>query len=142
MSLSGLTPFRRRAAPLLICLSWALTGCATYKPPALPASQKATLYVSQFPYSMSFQKMDGVDVALGSSWRTVKMKSLELAPGRHTVSIEITMRFFEQTFDGSTNVSFVAKPGKTYVIRTQINSSDHQSLRAWVEQSKRAVPDP
>lgn len=86
--------------------------------------------------------MDGVDVALGSSWRTVKMKSLELAPGRHTVSIEITMRFFEQTFDGSTNVSFVAKPGKTYVIRTQINSSDHQSLRAWVEQSKRAVPDP
>lgn len=123
-------------------LSLALVGCATYKPPQLPASLKATIYVTQFPYSMSFQKMDGVNVALGSSLRTVKIKSLEVAPGRHTVSIGITMRFFEETYDGSTNVSFVAKPGKTYVIRTQISSSDHQFLRAWVEQSKRAVPEP
>ena len=132
----------RLLAPLVPCLSLALSSCATYKPPELPAEQRATIYVSQFPYAMSFQKIDGVDVVFGASLRSVSIKSLELAPGRHTVSIHITMRFFEDTFDGSTDISFVAKPGKTYVIRTQISSSDHQSLRAWVEQSKYSVPDP
>ena len=144
MSLPGFrftfTQLLRQLAPLAAGL--ALNGCATYQAPELPANQKATVYVSQFPYAMSFQKMDGADVAWGSSWRAAKMKSLEVAPGRHTASVLVTMRFFEETFDGTADVSFVAKAGKTYVIRSQIGSSDHQDLRVWVEQSKQKVPEP
>ena len=132
----------RRPAPLLLCMTLTLASCATYQPPQLPESQRAAIYLTQFPYAMSFQKMDGKNVAWGSSWRAVKMKSLEVAPGKHTVSVQVTMRFFEETYDGAANVSFLAQPGKSYVIRTMIDSSDHQDLKVWVEQSKQKVPDP
>jgi hypothetical protein len=135
-------PLLRQLARSLACLSLALAGCATYRPPDLPPQKKATIYLTQFPYAMSFQKMDGANVAWASTWRTVKIKSLEIAPGKHTVTILVTMRFFTDTFDGSTDVSFVAKPGKAYVIKSLIDSSDHQDLRVWVEQSKQKVPDP
>lgn len=132
----------RRPAPLVTYLGLALVGCATYQPPQLPENKKAAIYLTQFPYPMSFQKMDGKDVAWGSTWRTVNMKSLDIAPGNHTVSVEVTMRFFEETYDGTVSVPFTAKPGKSYVIRTRIGSSDHQDLKVWVEQSKQNVPDP
>ncbi len=144
MSLPGFgstfTLLWQRLVPLVAGLGLVLTSCATYQPPDLPAGQKATIHASQFPYSVNFQKIDGMDIALGSSLRTVTRNSLEVAPGPHTVSILITMRFFEETYDASTNVSFVAEAGKTYVIKTQINSSDHRSLRAWVEESKDMDP--
>lgn len=146
MSLSGFgTIFAlllRRAAPLAAGLGLTLAGCATYQPPDLPDSKQAAIYLTQFPYPMSFQKMDGQSVAWGSTWRTVKMKSLEIAPGKHTVSVQVTMRFFEETYDGTVSVPFTAKPGKSYVIRTRIGSSDHQDLKVWVEQSSQKVPDP
>lgn len=129
-------------APLIACLSLALTGCASYQPPDLRPNKKASIYVTQFPYAMNFQKMDGKNVAWGSTWRAVKMKSVEIAPGKHTVTVLVTMRFFADTFDGSVSIPFVAKPGKAYVIRSLIGSSDHQDLRVWVEQSKQKVPDP
>lgn len=146
MSLTGfgstLTLSLRRPALRVACLSLVLAGCATYQPPDLPPRKKAVIYLTQFPYPMSFQTLDGKDVAWGSTWRTVKMKSLEIAPGKHTVSVQVTMRFFEETYDGTANIPFTAKAGKSYVIRTRIGSSDHQDLKIWVEPSKQEVPDP
>lgn len=127
---------------LAVCLCLALSSCATYKPPQLPADQKATIYVSQYPLVINFEKMDGVDVALGSSLRTVAKKSLEVAPGRHTVSIRVSMRIFEQTYDGVTEVSFDAVPGKAYIIKAEPGSSDPQSSHAWIEETSQPLPEP
>jgi hypothetical protein len=136
MACTGIERLLRLLAPL------ALAGCAIYAPPELPAAQKATVHVSQYPYAINFEKIDGKDVALGSALRVVAQNTFEVDPGRHRVSIRIAMRFFEATYDGVTEVSFTAQPGKTYLIRAEPSSKDHQSCRAWAEESTQRLIDP
>ena len=97
------------------------SGCATYQPPSLDASQAATIVPpeSRPGHSVSIERIDGVAPNAGVALALAPYRSpLVVAPGRHTLHLKVQMGLRY----GRANLWLTAEPGRT----DRIEADTHQ----------------
>lgn len=97
------------------------SGCATYQPPALEASQAATIVPSESRagHWVSIERIDGVAPNAGVALALAPYRSpLVVAPGRHTLNLKVHMGLRY----GFANLWLLAEPGRTYRIVADTHS--------------------
>ena len=95
----------------------ALTGCATYAPPALPDNQMATISIDPNSHSLRFMAVDGVYLsAIGGLNAFVGRDDLKLRPGKRMVQVEYTEIVGLAVKKGGALLVFDAFAAKRYVV--------------------------
>jgi hypothetical protein len=125
--------FRRIQRALLFTgasMFLALSACATYQPPALPANQLATISIDPNSHRLRFMAVDGVYLsAIGGLNSFAGRDDLRLQPGKRTVQVEYTEAVGTGLAKGGVLLVFEAQAGKRYVVRER---TEGRKFVAWL----------
>ena len=111
-------PHIRRALLFMgASILFALTGCATYQPPTLPADQLANIAFDPKASRLRFLSVDGVYLsAIGGLKSFAGQDDLQLRPGKRAIKIGYSEVVGTTLKQGGVLLVFDAQAGKRYVV--------------------------
>jgi hypothetical protein len=96
----------------------ALTACATYQPPALPADQLAVIDIDPNAYRLRFLSVDGVYLSAIGGLNSFSVRDpLKLQPGKRAVQVQSSEVVGTTLKEGGVLLVFDAQAGRRYVVR-------------------------
>jgi hypothetical protein len=108
----------------------AVSGCATYQSPELPAVEVATISINPANHRLRFMAVDGVYLsAVGGLNVFAGRNDLMLRPGKRTIQIEYNEVSMPQTIPRGALLVFDAQPGQRYVVHER---ADGLRFSTWI----------